>query len=106
MKIALISDTHDNSPAVTWIIEYLNQNKIPVTFHAGDIINPTIITRFRDHFQGHLHFVLGNNDGEVMMLTQIADQAKNLTCHNKEMSLEIEGKHLFMNHYSTFAEAQ
>lgn len=43
MKIAIISDTHDNSPAIVWIIEYLNENGITMALHAGDMINPGIL---------------------------------------------------------------
>lgn len=106
MKIGIISDTHDNSPAVVWIIEYLNKHGISISLHAGDIINPGILKRFAQHYTGHLHFVFGNNDGELSMITQLAVEADNLTCHNREMDVTIEGKRIFMNHYSTFAEAQ
>lgn len=106
MKIGIISDTHDNTPAVSWIIDYLNGHGITTALHAGDLISPGIITRFEDYYDGHLHFVFGNNDGEIMMITHIAANSDKLTCHNREMSLEIEGKRIFMNHYSTFAQAQ
>lgn len=48
MKIAIISDTHDNTPAIVWVIEYLNDQGISTAFHAGDIINPGIIRRFHE----------------------------------------------------------
>lgn len=100
MKIAIMSDTHDNSPAIVWIIEYLNQHQIKTAFHAGDMINPGILYRFRDHYQGHLHFIFGNNDGEQALAERRANASPNLTCHLQEMRLELEGRKLFMNHYS------
>jgi len=105
MKIAIISDTHDNTPAIVWIIEYLNAHKIETAFHAGDMINPGILYRFRDHYQGHLHFVFGNNDGEQALAERRANEAKNLTCDLHEMRLELAGKKLFMNHYSSISES-
>lgn len=105
MNIAIISDTHDNTPAVAWIIDYLNKNKIPTAFHAGDLVSPGIIKRFRDHYIGHLHFVFGNNDGEIAGLTKISDEADNLTCHNQEMNLVYKNKKIYMNHYSDIALA-
>jgi len=105
MKIAILSDTHDNSPAIVWIIEYLNQNKIEVALHAGDMINPGILYRFRDHYKGHLHFVFGNNDGEQALAERRANLAENLTCHLFEMRLELDGKQIFMNHYSSISES-
>lgn len=104
MNIAILSDTHDNTPAIVWIIEYLNQHQIPVALHAGDMINPGIPRRFAQHYQGHLHFIFGNNDGEQALLERRAQQAPNLTCHLGEMQLELEGKKIFMNHYSSISE--
>lgn len=105
MHIAIISDTHDNSPAVVWIIEYINSHAIPIALHAGDIINPGIIARFKEHYTGHLHFVFGNNDGERDGLKKMAEDATNLTCHGEEMKLNLEGRRIFMNHYSSISEA-
>lgn len=105
MQIAIISDTHDNTPAVVWIIEYLNQHHIPVAFHAGDMINPGIVRRFVDHYQGHLHFVFGNNDGEQALIVERALAADKATCYKQEMRLELAGKRIFMNHYSTISES-
>lgn len=104
MKIAILSDTHDNTPAIVWIINYLNSHAIPMAFHAGDMINPGILFRFRDHYNGHLHFVFGNNDGEHALAERRSSESDNLTCHLSEMQLEIEGKKIFMNHFSSISE--
>lgn len=103
MTIALISDTHDNSPAIVWIINYLNDHQIKVALHAGDMINPGILYRFRDHYQGHLHFVFGNNDGEQALAMKRAMEIDNITCHLWEYNQELEGKKIFMTHYSSMA---
>lgn len=104
MKIAIISDTHDNTPAVVWIIEYLNEHEIPVAFHGGDMINPGVLRRFIEHYQGELHVVFGNNDGEKALITKRANESKNTTCHLDVMIMGLEGKKIFMNHYSDISE--
>lgn len=104
MKIAILSDTHDNTPAIVWIIEYLNDKGIPTALHAGDMINPGILIRFKDHYKGHLHFVFGNNDGENALAERRSAQADNLTCHLWEMRLELDNRNIFMNHYSSVSE--
>lgn len=104
MKIAILSDTHDNTPAIVWVIEYLNENNITIALHAGDMINPGILYRFGNHYQGHLHFIFGNNDGENALAERRANAAKNLTCHLWEMRLKLEDRSIFMNHYSTISE--
>lgn len=103
-KIAIISDTHDNTPAIVWIIEYLNEHGIDVCLHAGDIINPGILYRFGKNYKGHLHFVFGNNDGERKILAERALSYDNIDCYGDTMKLELEGKKIFMNHYSDNSE--
>lgn len=104
MQIAIISDTHDNTPAVVWIVEYLNQHTIRTALHAGDMISPGICRRFVDHYEGHLHFVFGNNDGEQAIISELAATSDKLSCYQEEMQLELAGKKIFMNHYSSIAE--
>lgn len=104
MKIAILSDTHDNTPAIVWTIEYLNKNKITIALHAGDMINPGILYRFRDHYDGHLHFVFGNNDGEQALAERRANMAENITCHLHEMRESFNNTSFFMNHYSSISE--
>jgi putative phosphoesterase len=82
----------------------LNEHKISIALHAGDMINPGILFRFRDHYQGHLHFIFGNNDGEKAIAQGRADESKNITCHLECWQTEIEGKKIFMNHYSDISE--
>jgi uncharacterized protein len=105
MNIAIISDTHDNTPAIVWIIEYFNEHNIATAFHAGDMINPGILFRFRDHYKGNFHFVFGNNDGEQALAERRANESENLACHLSEMRLELDGKKIFMNHYSSISES-
>ncbi len=104
MKIAIISDTHDNFPALRWIIDYINKHEILLALHAGDIISPPMLNQFIEHYRGHLHFVFGNNDGEKAVLAILAEKNDNLTCHKNEMRLEVLNKKIYMCHYSATSE--
>lgn len=105
MKIGILSDTHDNVVAVDEIIDILNAQNIPVAMHAGDLIHPGVVQKFESYYQGTLHFVLGNNDGEKVVITELAHSSEKLLCHNREMELELQGKRIYMNHYSHIGEA-
>lgn len=104
MKIALLSDTHDNTPAIVWIIEYLNENNIEIVLHAGDLINPGVVLRFNKYYKGHLHYVFGNNDGERAGLMQRTAGFNNVTCHGDTLRMELGGRTLFMHHFSEMSE--
>lgn len=71
MKVALVSDTHDNLYAVDRLVKVLKERGIKVVLHAGDMIAPFTLKKFQGF---ELRFVFGNNDGERAGLTSVADQ--------------------------------
>ncbi len=73
MRFAIISDTHDNVPAIRELIERLKSEKIEFVVHAGDIVSPFAIKEFKA-LNVKLYFAFGNNDGERRLLTKIADE--------------------------------
>lgn len=71
MKVALVSDTHDNLYAVEKLIKALKEMNIKLVLHAGDIIAPFTLKKFQGF---ELKFVFGNNDGERAGLASLASQ--------------------------------
>lgn len=62
MKLGIVSDTHDNVPAVERIVSVFEDEGVEVVVHCGDFIAPPVVPYF-DGFE--VHGVLGNNDGEL-----------------------------------------
>ena len=100
MNIAIISDTHNNTHGVDWVISYLNQYQITTTFHAGDLVSQDILTQFINHYHGDFHFVFGNNQRQHDLMQSLANQAPNTTCHNFTMEMTFQDKSIYMNHYT------
>lgn len=75
MIIGVVSDSHDNCPAIDEGVRYLKERKVEHLLHAGDIVSPFAAKRFLA-FGGPMSFVYGNNDGErhglAHILTDIA----------------------------------
>lgn len=69
MLIGVISDTHENMPAIDKAVEIFNQRKVDIVFHAGDIISPITFSHF-DKLNCQIHLVYGNNDGEKKLLKE------------------------------------
>jgi uncharacterized protein len=63
MRIGVISDTHDNLPAIERAVAFFNTQKISFVFHAGDYIAPFSVVRLAA-LSCDWRGVLGNNDGE------------------------------------------
>lgn len=72
MKIAIISDTHDNLNAITAFSKKLNDLKIEYLIHAGDFCSPFTV-RALNQFGIPMKAVFGNNDGDKPLLTQAAE---------------------------------
>lgn len=67
MKIAVISDTHDNKNAIQEIIKSVNSEGISIVIHAGDHISPFTID-WMSEMKAKVFGVAGNNDGEKELL--------------------------------------
>src|SRR3989344_1096831 len=86
MKIAIVSDTHDNMANFNKVITWLNSENIEVMVHCGDICNQDTISEGVKNFNGHIHFVRGNGDYDL---------------HEgpEKMEMELDGRKIFFNHY-------
>ena len=72
MKIGILSDTHDNLPAIERIVERFGAEKVDLVLHAGDFVSPftaTPLGKLRVPLVG----VFGNNDGDRLYLTRRFD---------------------------------
>jgi putative phosphoesterase len=61
--IGIISDTHDNLPAVRKVVRYLNALEPELVIHAGDYIAPFTAIELKN-LNARMVGVFGNNDGE------------------------------------------
>jgi putative phosphoesterase len=94
MKLAIISDTHDNRRAVEMALEMLCERGIDRIIHCGDICSAETVSLFRGF---RTDFVLGNCDYDRESLFQ-AIQAIGATLHEPFGHLELEGARLAFVH--------
>jgi len=64
MKIAVISDTHDNLANLEKAISFIKKEKIEVLIHCGDIFRPETAKEIFKNFSGKAHFVLSEEIDE------------------------------------------
>lgn len=74
MKIAFISDTHDNKEAIQFAFSYFEREGIRNVIHLGDLISPFNFRFIREVYTGNLYYVFGNNDGERLFLVEQAKE--------------------------------
>jgi len=107
MKILIASDSHDNWEKLERAVLLGNEHGCEIFLFAGDLISPPGIEILKKS-NGHVHLVLGNNEGELVALARWADAAENVTLHGNlnggTMEAEFGGLRFYMNHYPLNAE--
>ncbi len=104
MKIAVLSDVHDNLPNLDKALRRANGAGAEVMLFLGDFCAPFTLAQMAEGFSGPIHVVFGNNDGDLFLISRIASQHSHVTLHGQYAELEIGGRKLAMNHYPEIAK--
>jgi putative phosphoesterase len=101
MRIAVCSDIHDN----IWKLEAAlpGMNRANALVFCGDFCAPFTLTQLARGFEGPVHAVFGNNDGDQWLLSKMAGEAGNITLHGQLAELEIGGLSIAVSHYPEIA---
>jgi hypothetical protein len=90
MKIAIVSDTHNNWANFKKAIDWIKKEKIQLILHCGDISSQETIDEAKKYFDNNIKFVKGNADW-------------NLDLPDK-MELEFDGKRIVFCHFPDIAK--
>jgi uncharacterized protein len=94
MKIAVLSDTHNQEDRVRRALNVLRGCGVSVVLHCGDIEDPPIVKLFRDF---EAHFVFGNCDWDHDGLAAMIEKVKG-KLHECFGHLEVAGKQIAFTH--------
>jgi uncharacterized protein len=103
MLVAVLSDCHDNIWTLKTVLAEI-QNAGAAIF-CGDFCAPFSLKMMADGFTGPIHSVLGNNDGDVYLLSSTAGRAPNVTLYQPVAKLELDGRRIAIAHYPEVGEA-
>jgi hypothetical protein len=67
--IGIMSDSHDNLPAIRAAVDFFNKKKVSLVLHAGDIISPFCVSELAK-LECKAKCAYGNNDGEKKILAE------------------------------------
>jgi len=99
MKIAIISDTHDNLVNLEKYLKWCYENNIKEMICCGDVTNSETLKYFADNFNGAIHLVKGNV--EIYDEDEIK-QYDNIKYYGKVGKVEIDGKIIGICHEPYF----
>ena len=99
MKIAIISDTHDNVPNLEKALHWMNKNQIEQLIHCGDLCAPSILVSvLAPNFKRPIHMVFGNIE-DRNLTPEKAKDFSNVTHYGDQGKVEIDGKKIAFVHY-------
>lgn len=97
MRIAIISDIHDSIPRLRAAMVKLDE--VDAVVCCGDLISPFIIKELGTGFQGPIHIVFGNNDGDRYRLTEASKRYPHIEIHGEFAELDFDGRRFAVNHF-------
>lgn len=107
MIIAILSDAHDNIWKLAELLEDIGRTDAGTLIFCGDLCAPFTLKQIGDEFDGPVHVVKGNNDGDMLFMSRVADSLDNVTLHNLPFAyLTFDGRKVAVNHYPEIARDQ
>ena len=97
MKLGVLSDTHDNVPAVEAAMDRFEAAGVESVVHYGDFIAPPVVPHL-DRDGVAVHAVRGNNDGEREGLVSAFESLDGGRLHGRFAELEFDGREFAVLH--------
>ena len=105
MRIGVLSDIHDNLNGLRAALEVFSSQDIGTLLFLGDFCSP-IPARVLAGFDGEVHCVFGNGDGDRFAIARFAAEgAPNLNLHGEHAELELGGRRIALTHFPLYGSA-
>jgi uncharacterized protein len=101
MRIAILSDIHDNLSKLDIALPAVQHCDEMIC--CGDLCSPFVIDELGRGFARDIHLVFGNNDADLFRITAKAARYANLHLYGEICELERAGKRFAINHFDTIA---
>lgn len=102
MRVAIISDIHDNVWKLSDALDGIKNTDALVV--CGDLCSPFVVAQLGEGFSGPIHIVFGNNDADLYRITNIASKYDHVHLHGELYEGELGGKRFVANHYNNIAQ--
>lgn len=104
MTIAVLSDIHDNIWNLERALKLVDTHKTDALLFLGDFCAPFTLAQIASAFDGPIHAVFGNNDGDPFLLGKIASGFPHVALHGQFADLTLGERRIALNHYPEIAE--
>ena len=100
MRVAVLSDTHDHLDQLAKALAPVRESGAEAVVFCGDFCAPFTLAALAEGYAGPIHAVFGNNDGDRMMLLDVASQHPHVRLHGEVGRLELGGRQVAVVHYA------
>jgi len=98
MKVAVLSDLHDNYNDWQLVNEILKEKEIKTIFFCGDLAAPSMLKKMMEEFEGKIYMIWGNvADRELEK--KVADESEKVKHFGDLAEFEFEGRKIALTHY-------
>jgi len=105
MKIAIISDSHDNFENLNKVFQWLQKNEVKLVLHCGDSGLPETWLKIAKDYGGVIHFIIGNMDHKDLFEKEFGSKTfENLKFYGEVGEIEIQGIKMAFCHKPVKAE--
>ena len=105
MKIAIISDVHDNIPNLKKVLDYCAQNEIEKIICCGDLASIETLEFLNENFGEEIFYCFGNMDNDYLLNYPFKNnQYKNTRIFKSFGKIEVNGKKVAFVHFPEIAK--
>lgn len=106
MLVGVLSDIHDQLDNLDRALDQFARAGIDVLLFCGDFCSP-IPARALGAFDGVVHCVFGNGDGDRFRILQAAEsgEAASLRLHGEHAEIEVESRRVALTHFPLYGQA-
>lgn len=105
MKVAIISDIHDNIPNLKKVLNYCALEKIEKIICCGDLASLETLEFLNENFRGEIFFTFGNMDNDYLQNYHFKNNEFGKTrIFKKEGEMEIDGRKIGFVHFPRIAK--
>lgn len=105
MRLAIISDTHDNIPNLKKVLNYCQKNKITQLIHCGDLAEIETLNFIQNNFTGTIFWTFGNMDlGHSADYPFTDNKYSAIHIFSKHGEIEIANKKIAFVHFPEYAK--
>lgn len=103
MRIAVLSDIHDNVRALDTALTAVADCDCLIC--CGDLCSPFIVDQLARGFSGPIHIVFGNNDADLFRMTAKTTRYPNIRLRGEFFEERFEERLIAVNHFDNIAAA-